>query len=131
MRAAGYLSNFDGTNNVTFGQALPPAAIQGGYTAGDTRFAGMTGFAAAEFRPGIYIVATGDANNAVALAGGALTPSQAARIDRKIDDGMGNTGLLLIDNLGTAVTGCRGAPAANFYDEIANNKLCSIAYRVR
>lgn len=137
LRSAGYLSNFDGTNALTFGQALPPAAIQGGYSVGDTRAGAMTGFTAAEFRPGVYITAVGASNAAVALGNGSLTPSQAARIDRKIDDGVGATGLVIVESLGTTAAGgtsCRaGAVAAgqNFYDEVANNKLCSIAYRVR
>lgn len=127
LRAAGYLANFDGTNALTFGQALPPAAIQGGYTVGDTRSAMDNDFTAAEFRPGVYIVATG-APAAIAAGTGSLTPSQAARIDRKIDDGVAGTGLLLGQN--DTTTACRNA-AVNGYDEIANNILCSIAYKVR
>ena len=123
LRAANLLGGFDGTAVLAFGQALPTASIGGGYTAGDSRN-GVTYFTAAELRSGVYIVLTG--GPAVAAAGtGIATTAQAARIDRKMDDGRSNSGIVISD----PAAACR--QNTNEYNEANTTQVCNIAVRIQ
>lgn len=124
MRTTDLLTGFDGSATAAFGQAFPIAEAGGGYMIGYVSTAvAPTGFTAAEFRPGHYLVLTGQVA-AVANGTGILTPSQAARIDRKIDDGRSNAGSVLSET----TAACRDA---NNYNEDTPNQLCNIAIRVQ
>jgi prepilin-type N-terminal cleavage/methylation domain-containing protein len=124
LRAADLITGMDGTNAVRFGSALPTASIGGGYTVGYVgNGVAPTGFTATEFRQGHYIVLTGQAV-AVANGTGILTPSQAARIDRKMDDGLSASGAVLSETTGA----CRAAPG---YAENDADQTCNIAIRIQ
>ncbi|MCB1591708.1 MAG: prepilin-type N-terminal cleavage/methylation domain-containing protein [Alphaproteobacteria bacterium] len=116
------VSGYTGTATTSFGELVPTADVGGGYFIGHSS-TGVTGFTAAELRPGHYLVLTGQFA-AVASGTGMLTPSQAARIDRKMDDGTPASGSVISE---TANANCRQAAAYNEDDE---TQLCNIAIRV-
>ena len=117
----GAAANFGGTN--------PTAPIGGGFTVGDTLAAAPTGYAVADFRTGTYIVLTGSVA-AVGAGTGALDATQAARIDRRLDDGVPNTGVVISDNSGAAAGAvCRDA-AGTAYNEGNQTSNCSIAFQM-
>jgi prepilin-type N-terminal cleavage/methylation domain-containing protein len=120
-----FITGFDGTDAGTFGTTFPPAPIGGGFFVGDSRN-GVTGFTAGEMRPGIYLVVTGSVA-AVASGVGVLTPFQAARVDRKLDDGRPDGGIVIAQS-GNA-TDCRAT--VDTYDEASNADGCVVAYRLR
>jgi prepilin-type N-terminal cleavage/methylation domain-containing protein len=126
LRAAELITSFDGTAVAQFGAAFPGASIGGGYMVGDTRNGAPTGFNAADFRPGPYLVLTGQIA-AVTANTGVLTPSQGARIDRTIDDGQTSSGSVIAQNTALA---CRTAAADDDYAEDAQDQACVIAYRL-
>lgn len=122
MRVTDLITGFDGSNVLTFGAAVPVAEIGGGYMVGHTSN-GVTGFTATEMRPGHYIVLTGQLA-AVANGTGVLTPSQAARIDRKMDDGRSNSGSVISET----TAACRDV---NNYNEDDQDQLCNLAIRIQ
>lgn len=123
LRAAELITSFDGTATLQFGAALPNASIGGGYLVGDNR-TGATGFTAAELRRAPHLVLTSSVAN-VATGTGVLSPTQAARIDRTIDDGAPDSGSVVAQS-GNAAD-CRSA--VDTYDEGATSS-CVIAYRL-
>ncbi|MCB9982089.1 MAG: prepilin-type N-terminal cleavage/methylation domain-containing protein [Rhodospirillales bacterium] len=128
LLAAGYISSMDGSNDGTtpeFGVTNPTSSIEGGFLVGDTRAGGMVGFAAGEFRPGVYLVHNGSVG-AVAADGGGLTGQQAANIDRRLDDGIAGSGSIL----GDTTASCDGAGVPRAYDQAAGDSSCAIAYRL-
>jgi len=130
LLAAGLITGLDGTNVLTFGTSNPTSPVGGGLQVGDLRAVGApAGYTAAELRPRPYIVHNGIIG-VVNAAAGALTPSQAANIDRRLDDGVPNTGTIISE---TATAACRAVVAgATVYDEsaAASAQGCSIAYRL-
>lgn len=123
MRVTDLITGFDGAALEQFGAAYPVAEIGGGYMVGHTSAGAPTGFNAAELRPGHYLVLTGQ-RAAVANGTGILTPSQAARIDRKMDDGRSNSGAVVVETTAT----CRDG---NNYNEDLQNQLCNLAIRIQ
>ncbi len=125
LRAADLISGFDGTNALGYGNALPTAPVGGGFTVGYSPAGAATGLVAgAVLRSGHYIVINGQANANVGAATGVLVPTQAARIDRKMDDGVPITGSV---QLGGAA-GCLNAGA---YNEAVNNVVCASFIRIQ
>jgi prepilin-type N-terminal cleavage/methylation domain-containing protein len=123
MRAADLISGLDGqAGAVAFGNQLPTASVGGGYTAGHTAST-VTGFTAGNMRAGHYLVLNGTAAAVNATSGG-LNPSQAARIDRKMDDGIGDTGSVHGNTGGDCL-------AANLYNEGVTDALCAVAVRIQ
>lgn len=119
MAAADLVSGID-SQNLTFGSSLPSAPVGGGFTAGHTA-AGVALIAAANLRPGHYMMVTGQ-TTAAAAGTGVLLTSQAARIDRKLDDGLPQAGSVQTE------------PAcvnAGVYDETQQNQLCNLVVRVQ
>lgn len=125
LRLAYFLKYFDGTNFLAFGAALPASQLRGGYLVGDTRILPLQNFTAGEMRSGIYLVMTADLTG-VNDNTGAVTPSQAARIDRKIDDGRADNGRVISET----TAACRNG-AGTGYNEIANDRLCALAYKLK
>ncbi len=122
LRAANLISGFDGTATAAFGQALPSANIGGGYLIGHAQN-GATLFTAVELRPSHYLVLTGI--SAVMAAGnGITTPSQASRIDRKMDDGQAATGDVVAESTGACRTG-------NAWNESNAAIVCGVAIRIQ
>ncbi len=123
LRVADLISGFDGTATLAFGQALPTASVGGGYLIGHPA-TGVTTFTLAELRlTSHYLVLTGLAAN-VGANTGILTPSQAGRIDRKMDDGVANAG----DVVSESTAACRAGTA---YNEINTAVTCSIGIRIQ
>jgi len=130
LLAGDFITGMDGTAPAAaiFGNQLPTAPVGGGFTAGDTRATvppSATGFNIVEMRPAPYVVITGT-TAAVGAGQGVLTPQQAATIDRRLDDGVPNTGSI-VGQTGPAAD-CR-QNAGVTYGSGANN-VCVIAYRL-
>lgn len=129
LLAAGLLTGLDGSNTgaaPAAGITNPSAPIGGAFTAGDSRTAISGNLSESNLRGGVHIVLTDVITAALAVGVGPMTNSQAANIDRRIDDGAPTTGSFVADN------DCNLGAAGTLYDEtaasIANG--CSIAYRM-
>ena len=128
LLAADFITGMDGTDdgtNAEFGVTNPTAPIGGGFTAGDARDS-VVGFTAAEIRPGPHIVVTGTVAD-VATGTGILDPQQAANLDRRLDDGKPDTGVV-VGQTSAANTDCRGA--ANDVYGGGTDEVCAVAYRL-
>lgn len=121
LNAADLLSGVDGSNNINWGQALPKAPIGGGMTAGFTAGTAALGDNAAP-RGGHYITVQGATG---AVGTGAMTAGQAARFDRKMDDGSPSTGSVFIATSATCAVA-----AATAYLEAADQKSCELYIRI-
>ena len=119
LNAADLVQGVDGSNTVAWGRALPSAKAGGGLTVGFTATGALTtGLGVG--RGGHYIMLQGDP---AAAASAALTGSEAARMDRKMDDGIPGTGSVIAS--GGATCGI----AAN-YIENADQVACAISARL-
>lgn len=118
---SGLTADGSGGTVVNFGDELPTSPAGGGFMAGNSQ-QGVTGFTAAEFRPGNYLVLNGTAA-AVGNATGGLSATQAARIDRKLDDGVPDSGSVLSNSGGTCRTG-------SAYNEGVSAAVCALASRL-
>ncbi|MCF8496751.1 MAG: prepilin-type N-terminal cleavage/methylation domain-containing protein [Alphaproteobacteria bacterium] len=123
LLAADLITGLDGTATLAFGNALLSAPVGGGYFIGHSTV-GVTGFTDTEMRPGHYIVLTGQ-TGPVASGTGILNPSQAARIDRKMDDGRPNSGSVISE---TDNADCR---VGTVYNESDPAQLCNIGIRIQ
>lgn len=125
LAAAELISGVDSTTNTAFGQGLPKADIGGGFTIGHTTSA-LDGTSVAG-RIGHYLALRG--SSAVVAAGNSFVPvSPAARIDRKLDDGVPNLGTVRgaggLDNSATACA--NGTATTDLYNEDATSGACSL-----
>lgn len=125
LRAADLITGLDGTATLAFGSALVAAPVGGGYLVGHTGSGAPVGFTAAELRAGHYLVLNGAAAN-VAATSGVLSNSQAARVDRKLDDGNPTTGVVISQS-----AACRLAGPPVSYDEANAGGTCAIAIRIQ
>ena len=112
---------------IAWGSALPAAEIGGGFTIGYA--AAAPAGSAGTFNSGHYLGMR--QTPAVAIAGNAtnanLKPTQAARIDRKLDDGAADAGT--VRGAGSAAaTGCYVAAA---YQEQVPSAQCQLYIRIR
>ncbi len=125
LAAGDLLSGIDtaaGTD--AFGSALPEAKTGGGFWLAYSDDGEVTNISAAtEARAGHYLVYTGTVAN-IANENGALPPSRAAQMDRKLDDGSPTSGSVIADG-----DDCRSA-TAGLYDEGAGN-VCNMIFRVQ
>ncbi len=114
------------TDVAAWGGQLPSAETGGGFTVGfvNGAIAGAAGTPVA----GHYLGLRLEPNTAMGAATSlALTPTQAARIDRKLDDGVPTTG-------GTIAMGTQGAATCwngTLYMEAQQGVLCSLLIRVQ
>lgn len=108
-----------------FGVTNPTAPVGGGFTAGDARV-GATGFTAAQLRPGLHIVLTGTVTD-VGAGTGVLSAQQAANLDRRLDDGIPDSGSV-VGQTSAADNDCSGA-ATDVYAG-AVDQVCAVAYRL-
>ena len=125
---ANLISGVEPVDGVIVGGVLPEAKVGGAYKVGFTANGALTGIArAGALTPGHYLVITGDpalhSNNA---ASHALTASQAAQIDRKLDDGRPATGTVQANG-----ADCRTDNDPIDYAESVNNALCSPAIKIQ
>ncbi len=123
---SGLTADGSGGGGVEFGDELPTAPIGGGFSAGHTNPNGgptaATGFNAATLRTGHYLTLNG-AVAAVGATTGSLSPTQAARIDRKMDDGVPGAGSIQGSAGGTCIAG-------GLYAEGDSDALCAIMSRI-
>ena len=118
-----------GTAPALWGGAFPQAKVPGGLLLGYMNIA-ATGVPTA----GTYVAIVQSTTTAVSavLDGNVLTPSQAAQIDRKIDDGVSSTGDVI--GLGLAAS-CHITPVAaatpSGYLETSQTKDCSLVAKVQ
>jgi len=94
LNAADMLTGVDGSPTVAWGQALPAADIGGGFVPGFENAAGGTigGVAGSNGRGGNYIMLRSTPNAAAADGFRTIIPTQAFRMDSKLDDGSPTTG---------------------------------------
>ncbi|MFN3827220.1 MAG: type II secretion system protein [Micavibrio sp.] len=119
------------TDVAVWGNQLPAAEIGGGFTVGFV--AGAADVAAEAGTPvaGHYLALQLEPTTAIAAAAGlALTPTQAARIDRKLDDGVPGTGGSIAAGTAGAAT-CWSAGPPTIYNESQTGILCSLYIRVQ
>lgn len=124
LRAADLVSGFDGKNTVAFGETFPTANVGGGFLVGYAAAGTATGLGGATLRTGHYLVLTGQVANA-ANTTGIVTPAQAARIDRKMDDGIIDQGSV------QANTNCVDGTTPGAYDEGDQSKVCNVYIRIQ
>lgn len=127
LRAANLISGgFTGEATDTFGTAFPQAEAGGGFQIGHTTGT-VTGFDGGQLRVGHYLSINGAVAD-VGAATGALTPSQAGRIDSKLDDGAANSGSVVAqEDAGE----CVAAAGDAVYAEAETDFVCAIAIRVQ
>ncbi len=123
LSAADLISGVDvSTATVAFGQVLPSVRAGGGMWVGyfDGANGGLT-----TLQGGRHYAVLNGTVAAVGGTTGAFTPAIAAQIDRKIDDGIINTGT-------TQATGtnCASTVTAGAYDEANTTALCAMYSRV-
>jgi prepilin-type N-terminal cleavage/methylation domain-containing protein len=125
LSKANLISGINSASGLIVGGAFPESKVGGGFRIGYTLDGAITGISAAgATTPGHYLVLTNEvtADNAADTAY-RLSASQAAQIDRKIDDGRPTTGTVQADG--------SGCVANNDYAEGANNATCSPAIKVQ
>jgi prepilin-type N-terminal cleavage/methylation domain-containing protein len=124
LLAADYITGMTGATagGIGFGTTLPLSPLGGGFYAGDANGAGTVGFPA--LRAGMYVTLVGAANAVVANGSGIISGVQAARMDTKLDDGVGTSGTFYGDS------GVLCQDAAGAYSP-AVASTCSVAYRIQ
>jgi hypothetical protein len=100
---------------------LPEAKIGGGFWMGHTATGNATGVTG--MRAGHYLVFNGLPDVNVGGTSGGLTASQAAQMDRKLDDGNPNSGT--VQSTGT------NCIQTNAYNEDTENSSCGMYIRVQ
>lgn len=126
LLSADLITGLDGSAGAAaFGTQLPTASVGGGFMVGNSTI-GLTGFTAGpNVRAGHYLVQNGAAA-AVGAATGIMVPSQAARVDRKMDDGLPTSGAVH-----GATGACQAGPPAGRYAEGDASALCAIMVRIQ
>ena len=119
LSASDLISGVDANGIAAWGQQFPTAPITGGYHVGF--WGGGALGTNAQARAGHYLVL----HNNVAAAPGAnaLDATQAARLDRKLDDGVPNQGTVFTND------GAPGCNAAGVYNEATANATCDLVIR--
>lgn len=127
LNAADLLGGTDGTATVAWGNALPAAELGGGYMIGHTASGALTGAVSGTApRGGHYLSLRSDPGVAIAgsATNAALLPTQAARIDRKMDDGVPGTGTVIAAGTTTCAT-------ATIYEEDSDALACQLYVRIQ
>jgi prepilin-type N-terminal cleavage/methylation domain-containing protein len=124
LSVADLIGGISNSGTLMFGESLPAASVGGGYFFGYDNSGSPGTSPATTARGGHYLALTGVADQAVGSGGSTnLTGSQAARIDRKLDDGVPDTGSVISDG-----GGCDNGGA---YDENAAGSLCALYFRIQ
>jgi len=122
MAAADLISGVDINGTANFGSALPEAKIGGGFWIGFTAD-GDLGAGVEGVRPGHYLVLNGIVGNVAANSTTGITATQAAQIDRKMDDGQARSG-----DVQSAGSNCNNDEV---YEEAETTSSCSVFVRVQ
>lgn len=132
LAAADLIGGLDYTSvALTWGAAVPAAEIGGGFTVGYAgAVADLVGAGAATMNSGHYLSLRSVAATAVAAsnANAALRPTQAARLDRKLDDGIADAGSVLAAGAEAAGTGCFNG--AVYIENLGTNE-CQLYARIQ
>ncbi len=122
-------SDFQGQATLNWGSALPASEIAGGMTIAFEAGGGGAGAVVnSNLRGGHYLALTADpALDTDDADSQALTAGQAARIDRKMDDGIANAGSVV--GAEDAADDC--ALDTGIYEEADDAVMCSIFVRVQ
>jgi prepilin-type N-terminal cleavage/methylation domain-containing protein len=118
---ADLIGGFEGTDIVEFGQGLPGANVGGGYYVGFHSSGALGENAGA--RGGHYLSLRGSPA-APDSAVGALSATQASRVDAKIDDGVPNTGTTFSDSADDCMD-------TDIYDTVNNPAGCNLYMRIQ
>lgn len=133
LAAADMIGGVSSTSTVVnaWGGQLPAAEIGGGFTVGFVGTAANTAAVAGAPVAGHYLALQFAPDAPIAAAAGlALSPTQAARIDRKLDDGIpGTGGTLAAGQAGAANCWTAGPPTS--YNEGNTGILCSLYLRIQ
>lgn len=126
LSTADLISGIDATRGAVWGGQFPQAEIAGGYHvaywAGNAVLPSNVSGVAANTRSGHYLALHGTQNGSVANTG-VMNANAAARIDRKIDDGVANSGSVL--SAGAAA--CNNA--TGLYAESTEGDNCNLYIR--
>lgn len=123
MAAADLISGVDINGAARFGSALPEARIGGGFWIGFTPTQNLGG-GINNVRPGHYLVLNGLVAPVAAASTTGITATQAAQIDRKMDDGDAASG-----DIQSTGSNCR--TGAGVYQEANVSGSCSVTIRVQ
>ena len=118
----------------TWGGALPAAEIGGGFVPGyAANAAALIGSVAATANAGHYLSmrATGTTAIAASNANAPLKPTQAARVDRKLDDGLAISGSVLGAGALAGAGAGNCATAAGIYNEALGSIECQLYARIQ
>ncbi len=122
LSAADLISGIDLNGAAVWGSALPAAKAGGGLTVGYTQDGTLTN-GLGQGRGGTWIMLQG---SPTVPGSAALSAGEAARIDRKMDDGATNTGTVIATEAGG---NCDAA--AGVYDEANDEIACGVAVRIQ
>lgn len=128
LSGAGLISGVGGVSQSAFGSAQPTGKVGGGL--GVARISTTT----APIRDGgLYVLtaATPSTWGSNTAGTGVMTANQAAQIDRKMDDGVNQTGSIVASGL---TASCVTAPTTanpGGYDEKVNSKDCNLQIRIQ
>lgn len=122
MAAADLISGVDINGNASFGSALPEAKIGGGFWIGHNAD-GNIGQGITNNRPGHYLVLNALVGNVGSSSTTGITSTQAAQVDRKMDDGDPRAGDI-------QATG-QDCVASDLYQEADVGASCSVFIRVQ
>ncbi len=136
LSAGDLLGGVDNSNIVAFGNALPQASIGGGFTIGyHPGGVALNGQPSGPNpRAGHYLALTGTPSVQVGGAGTAvLNASQAARLDRKLDDGVPETGsVIFAEDTSSGASSCDvSVNGVNVYDEAKAPDSCLVYFRIQ
>lgn len=144
MAAAGMIGGVNGgaaaLGTTGANQSNPASSLGGAWVLGTstgtagTGLSGPTTTAATVLQSGIYIALTTIPGTAVSGTTGLLTPVQASNIDRKIDDGQPNTGIVRATGAGagTGVGNCASAVGvAGGYNDALSSSECGLYAKVQ
>lgn len=119
------ISGVDLSVTPIWGRSHPASPLGGGFTVVTTR-RDPNDPTGSSFNGALVLRLHEDLNNPVVDQAVAVSPKQAAQIDRKMDDGIPNTGDVQSHAAGNA--GGRQALCEVAYDETTQEKLCTMAF---
>ena len=125
MALAGNIGGVDPTGGAAYGGQFPDTPVGGGFSIGHTNAGAISAQiqGGATVLGGHYLIMN-SALGALAASTGPINASQAARIDRKMDDGNADSGSVR-SNGGTCLD------AAGDYDEENAGAGCALVFRVQ
>jgi len=137
LGAAGFVGGVQPSSALgatVIGQSHPSTPLGSGWTIATANGAATSVNDVTGLPAGVYMLAKGAAIAAIAVADNVqvMNPSNAANIDRKLDDGRPTTGTVRSAGLALGATACAsGAAGAEVYNEALGGAVCGILARVQ